>query len=376
MGPPFSILSLMQRDDLSPNERGWLRLHLTPGLARQGLLRLRQSFGSIEAILGASPQQWIGRAGLRSAVATAVPPASDRVLDATARRLAQLGVRLATLWDEDYPPLLAAIHDPPALLYVRGTWPPAEGLAVVGSRRTRPENIQISRQICRELAAHGIAVISGLARGIDTAAHLGALDGEGPTVAVLGCGIDRVYPPENARLFRQIAQQGTLISEYPPGAPPKAGHFPGRNRIISGLSRGVLVAEAAAGSGSLITAEFALEQGREVFALPGPPYDPNCAGSNGLLKDGAHLVTEARDILDLLWREHPQVAVATIEKVFADLSPQARQVVAELGPTPLHVDEIVRKCGLTPMEVSAILLHLELQGGVAQLPGMRYQRLR
>ena len=366
----------MRRDDLSPQERGWLRLHLTPGLARRGLLRLHQAFGGSEEILAASAQQWVARAGVRPAVAAAVPPADDAALERTSRRLAELGVRRATLWDEDFPPLLAAIHDPPALLYVRGTWPPAEGLAVVGSRATSPENIQMARTICRDLAANGVAIISGLARGIDTAAHLGALDAGGPTVAVLGCGIDRIYPPENGRIFQQIARQGTLVSEYPPGTPPKPGHFPGRNRIISGLSRGVLVAQAAHGSGSLITADFALEQGREVFALPGPTYAANCAGSNALLKDGAHLVTEARDILELLWRGCPPVVDHRPDPALAALSDEERRVVAELGPTPLHIDEIVRKSRLTPMEVSAILLHLELQGGVAQLPGMRYQRIR
>lgn len=366
----------MQRDELSPQERAWLRLSLTPGLGSRRLRKLYEAFGSIEAILADTSPRRLMRGGLPEKIAVAIPAPAEPLLEKTALRLAALGVRLVCLWDDDFPALLANIPDPPALLYVRGHWPPSPGLAVVGSRRAGAESLHMVRALCRELASGGVCVVSGLARGIDTAAHWGALDAGGLTVAVLGCGIDRIYPAENAKLFAQIAEQGTLISEYPPGTPPLAGHFPARNRIVSGLSRGVLIAEAAPGSGSLITAEYALEQGREVFALPGPPYAHQCSGSNALLKDGAHLVTEARDILDLLWSELPQAPRAIAEASQSSFSHEALDILGHLGANALHIDEIVRKSGLTPMEVSAILLHLELQGGVRQLPGMHYQRMR
>ncbi|WP_305044137.1 DNA-processing protein DprA [Geoalkalibacter sp.] len=364
----------MHTDSLSRRELDWLRLSLTPGLGRKALRRLHETFGGVAAIVADTTPRRLARAGLSARIAARIPGAEEPRLGQIARRLAAQGVRLASLWDEDFPPLLAAIPDPPALLYVRGQWPPPPGLAVVGSRRAGEESRRLVREICRDLAAAGLCIISGLARGIDTAAHLGALDAGGPTVAVLGCGIDRAYPPENARLFEQIARNGTLISEYAPGTPPLPGNFPGRNRIISGLARGVLVAEAAAGSGSLITAEFALEQGREVFALPGSPFGPQWHGSNGLLKDGAHLVTEARDLMDLLGADRPEPSVVPPPRPAPTLSAEALRVLGPLSATALHIDEIVRKSGLTPPEVSAILLHLELQGIIRQLPGMHYER--
>lgn len=363
---------------MTPREQSWLRLHLTDGLGRVGLIRLMEAFGSPEAALDATPPAW-KQAGIRGPVAEARPGAeAPRFLQAL-ETLTRLGVGIITLWDEDrYPALLRTIFDPPALLYVRGDLPDHPGLAVVGARRGTPANQRFTRAICRQVAARGIPIVSGLARGIDRAAHEGALAACGPTVAVLGCGIDRIYPPENEALFHEIlARGGAILSEYPPGTPPLPGHFPGRNRIISGLCRGVLVVEAAARSGSLITAEFALEQGREVFAIPGPPYSPASHGTNRLIKEGAHLVTEYADILDILEPlpgfETPEPDPALLEK---ELSGKTLKVYYELQDTPLHVDELAGKCGLTPMEVSAILLDLELADGAIQLPGMRYVRKR
>jgi DNA processing protein len=365
-------------DPLTEKDKGWLRLHLTRGLGRGGIIRLLECFGSLEAVLAAPAAEWTARAGIRAAVAAALPPAAAPEVAAAAGALERAGARIIPLWDEArYPPLLRAIHDPPALLYLLGDLPAAETLAVVGARQASANGRHLTATICAEMAERGITVVSGLARGIDTAAHQGVLDGGGRTVGVLGCGIDRVYPPENARLFVRILEQGGILSEYPPGTPPLAGHFPGRNRIISGLARGVLIVEAAEGSGSLITADFALEQGREVFAVPGPVYAPTSGGVNRLLKEGAHLVTEARDILDILWPQLPPQAVTRRQDLFAESLPETpRALYNQLGAEPLHVDELARRCGLTPMEVSAILLHLELQGGVEQLPGMRYVRSR
>jgi DNA processing protein len=360
---------------MTSHEKAWLRLHLTPGLGRSGLLRLLQAFGSPGAILAADPSSWSEQAGIRSSLARDVPAASNPIVAEAQSRMEQVGARIVAFDDDDYPPLLKAIHDPPALLYARGKLPEAEALAVVGARRATAAGKRLTEEICAEVGSRRITVVSGLARGIDTAAHRGALVGGGGTVAVLGCGIDRVYPPENARLFHHILEQGAIVSEYPPGTPPLAGHFPGRNRIISGMCRGVLVVEAAEGSGSLITADFALEQGREVFAVPGAVFAATAEGVNGLLKEGARLVTEAADILEVLWPEVPSGAARRHEETLASsLSGSALALFQHLGQEPLHIDELVQKTGLTPMEVSVILLTLELQGGAEQLPGMRYVR--
>lgn len=362
---------------MKTEEFAWLRLHLTPGLGRAALLRLIGAFGPAVSILEAGPGAWTRRAGIREAVAQALPAADDPRLLAAAGELERVEARIIPFRDaENYPPLLRAIHDPPALLYVRGTLPGPEALAVVGSRRASEAGRRVATTICTELAARDVTIVSGLARGIDTAAHLGALEGGGRTVGILGCGIDHIYPPENARLYPRILETGGILSEYPPGTLPLAGHFPGRNRIISGLCRGVLIVEAAEESGSLITAEFALEQGREVFAVPGAVASPVSRGVNQLLKDGAHLVTAAADILQVLWPRVPSRQGPHEEKaaVAAALSGSARDLFGLLGSEPLHIDDLVRTSGLTPMDVSAILLHLELQGAAKALPGMRFVR--
>ncbi len=363
---------------LTDTERLWLRLHLTRGLGRTGLVRLMNTFGSPAAILEAGPIDWVRRAGIRSAVAQSLPASNDSELLKIEDNLNRSAVRILTQWDADaYPPLLRTLYDPPAILYLRGTLVPQPALAVVGARRASETGRRLTRDLCHEIAARGITIVSGLARGIDTAAHEGALNGQGQTIAVLGCGIDRIYPPENKGLALRILEQGAILSEYPPGTPPLPGNFPGRNRIISGLSQGVLIVQAAKGSGSLITADFALEQGREVFAVPGPVYAETSGGVNQLLKEGAHLVTCATDILEVLWPDVPTRQQQKKEdSLQAQLTGEALALYRCLGAEPLHIDELARKSGLTPMEVSATLLHLELQGGVEQLPGMRYVRCR
>lgn len=362
---------------MTDNTCDWLRLHLTRGLGRRGLVRLIDSFGSPASALAAPAVEWTRRAGIRPAVAAALPAAKAPEVLQAATCLANLEVRLVTLWDGPaYPALLRHIHDPPAILYLRGRLPAGDALAVVGARRASQAGRRLTEELCRTLVDQGLVVVSGLARGIDTAAHRGALAGGGPTVGVLGCGIDQVYPPENTDLFEQVLANGALLSEYPPGTLPLPGHFPGRNRIISGLSRGVLVVEAAEGSGSLITVDFALEQGREVFAVPGAVHASTSGGVNRLLKDGAHLVTEAADILAVLAPGRPLATGSEPESFAAGLDPRARKVYRELSLEPMHIDELTGKSGLTPMEVSTILLDLELQGGVEQLPGMRYVRSR
>jgi DNA processing protein len=362
---------------MTKEQQDWLRLHLTSGLGRVGLIRLMEAFGSVSAILAADAEAWRQKASIRPAVAAALPAPHDPQLLKTTQLLDELGVTIITLWDQQhYPAALRTIYDPPALLYVLGSLPKQQAFAVVGARRASRSGRQLTTEICAELAAHNITVVSGLARGIDSAAHKGALE-TGRTVAVLGCGIDVVYPPENSSLAQDIIAHGAILSEYPPGTPPLAGHFPGRNRIISGLSKGVLIVEAAEKSGSLLTADFALEQGREVFAVPGPVYSQTGGGVNRLLKDGAHLVTEARDILEVLWPgTSVDLPILASDPLPEQLNNEQLRVYRNLGEEPLHVDQLARKCSLTAMELSAILLHLELEGGAEQLPGMRYIRKR
>ncbi|MBN1957863.1 MAG: DNA-processing protein DprA [Desulfuromonadales bacterium] len=361
---------------MNHSQRALLRLQLTPNLGRSSLFKLHRCFGDFTAAVNASVTAWKA-SGVAVPLQEHIPRESDSQVKKTLERLISLDVRLISFWDPGYPPLLREIHDPPALVYVRGELPRQECFAIVGSRRATAQGLIITQQLAATLAQQDICIVSGLARGIDAAAHRGALEAQGTTIAVLGCGIDRIYPPENSRLFHDILKSGAILSEYPPGAPPLAGHFPGRNRIISGLSRGVLIVEAAEKSGSLITGDFALEQGRELFAVPGGLNYVNSRGTNRLLKDGAQLVTEAEDILQALWPDRQsKVARQTQDAFVSSLSPAARAVYLCLGFEPLHIDNIARTCCLTPMELSAILLDLELQGGVQALPGNLYIRSR
>jgi DNA processing protein len=303
-------------------------------------------------------------------------------LRAMHRKIATQDIQMISYWDDDYPPLLKTIYDPPALFYLRGTLPATDSFAIVGSRKATTGGLELARELAGKLAAQGICIVSGMARGVDSAAHQGAVDTQGITIAVLGCGVDHIYPRENTRLYHQILERGAIISEHPPGTGPVARHFPGRNRIISGLARGVLIVEAAAGSGSLITADFALEQGRELFATPGAIHHPNSQGPHQLLKDGAQLVTDSNDILQALWPE--QITTRRPKSTSTppllpppppvNLDPPSLAVFQLLGANPLHHDEIARKCALTPMHLSAILLDLELRGGAKQLPGGHYVR--
>ncbi len=352
-----------------------LKLHLTPALGRSALFKLHHYFGDFTAALDASPQAWRA-AGVKSELQARIPADSDPVYGRIARQLVELEIRLVSFWDTDYPPLLREIHDPPALFYLSGQLPSQDCFAIVGSRRATPSGLKVTGQLASALARHDICIVSGLARGIDSAAHRGALKVDGPTIAVLGCGIDRIYPQENKQLFENILAQNAIISEYPPGTPPLAGHFPGRNRIISGLSKGVLIVEASAGSGSLITGEFALEQGRELFAIPGDLNSRNSQGTNSLLKQGAQLVTDVDDILHLIWPNQPSRQQRQRQQDLGEqLDNSALKVFQQLDHEPRHIDEIARSSGLTPMELSSILLDLELRGGIKVLPGNQYIRL-
>jgi len=352
----------------------WLRLQLTPGLGRAGLIRLIEHFKTPEKAIDNAGRGW-QLAGLRNGLTREIPAATDSKIQIACERLDEMNGRLLTIWDADYPQILRQIDDPPALLYCCGELPTEPAVAIVGTRHPTDFGRMFTKKLAEEIAAAGIVIVSGMARGIDSAAHRGALDGGGKTVAVLGCGIDRIYPPENAGLYKQIINNGTLLSEHPPGSDPLPGHFPGRNRIISALSLGTLVVEACRDSGSLITAEFALEQGREVMAIPGSVDRKTSYGPNLLIKQGAHAVTEAEEILEILGlsaihsRRHADQAISDV-----DLPGPAGRVLAALDLTPRHSDELTMESGLTPMELSVILLHLELQGYAEKLPGGRYIR--
>jgi DNA processing protein len=350
----------------------WLRLTLVPGLGGQGLRKLLGEFGLPSHVLGA------GRAALAGSVGDAL---AQRILtvyggaavDAALRWAEEPGHSIVTLADAAYPQQLLEIPDPPALLYVLGDAGRAarRGLAIVGSRNATPQGAADAERFARAFSTAGLTIASGLALGIDAAAHRGALDGTGSTVAVLGCGVDVVYPQRNANLYDAIAARGALVSEFPLGTPPVAANFPRRNRLISGLARGVLVVEAAPASGSLITARLAAEQGREVFAIPGSIHSPLSKGCHALIKQGAKLVESAQDVLDELgWPAAvavPAPASAQAEKPHA--------LLAHLGHDPCNVDTLCQRSGLTPDTVSAMLVELELAGMVAALPGGRYQRI-
>lgn len=347
----------------------WLRLTLTPGIGGETQRKLLAAFGLPEAIFAAGRLAVRAVAGERGDAIFDFDPAEavDRSI-AWAERPDQ---HIITLGDPDYPASLLEIPDPPTLLYVRGD--PAllarPGLAVVGSRNATPQGAQTAEAFARAIAGRGLTIISGLALGIDAAAHRGALAAGGATVAVIGTGADRVYPARNRELALAIAGHGAIVSEFPLGTPAVAANFPRRNRIISGLSCGVLVVEAAPESGSLITARLAAEQGREVFAIPGSIHSPVARGCHKLIKQGAKLVETAADVLEEL------VAGSEPSPTPAAGDDDAHPVLAALGHDPCALDDLVERTGQTAETLLGELLALELGGRVAALPGNRYQRL-
>jgi len=326
------------------------------------------------------------------ALATVVPGVIDKVAVVQQSRdfqdelegLHRHQVTLLTLADADYPRSLRWIADPPVVLYVKGRLLASHQLAVavIGSRQPSPYGKMSAQRFSQSLAEHGYTVVSGLARGIDSLAHQGALQAGGQTLAVLGSGFNMVYPPENQHLYEQICSQGAVLSEFPLNTKPDRWNFPRRNRIISGLALGTLVIEAAANSGSLHTARHALDQGREVFAIPGRIHDPNSRGTNGLIKKGAKLVETIDDILDELPEAVRMSArcVRDVETSFetepvpADLSPQEAQVLALLSATETHIDAISETTQLPVHVVAGILLTLELRELVQQFPGKLFVR--
>ena len=355
----------------------WIGLKAIPGIGNVTFRRLLERFETPEAVLSAPPAALSGVRGVTPAIREAITLASWRdFAEAECLRLAASGARIVTFTSADYPKSLFEIPDPPPFLYVQGELRCHEtAVAIVGSRRATAYGLQTTARLAGALAGHGVTVISGMARGVDTAAHKGAIAAGGRTVGVLGCGIDTVYPPENRKLFQEMAEKGGLVSEFPLGTLPLAENFPRRNRIISGLSRGVLVVEAAENSGSLITAQYALEHGRDVFAVPGNISFATSRGSNRLIKQGAKLVDCVEDILEELPGFGNPAGTAGQQapplRSFS-LTPKEAAVYEVLARSPLHIDDIIAQTELTAAEVSSMLLHLELKGAITPLPGTHY----
>ncbi|WP_313071409.1 DNA-processing protein DprA [Melaminivora sp.] len=387
----------MERDELA----AWLRLAHTPGVGRTSARRLLAAFGLPQSVFEQSQAQWRDCVGAGPARALADGATQqEELLQATWEWLredsgAGAARALVTLGDAAYPPALLATEDPPLLLYLMGVpqllqggrpLAPERCLAVVGSRNPTAQGTEHAWQFARALRAAGLCIVSGLARGVDAAAHEGALaeaphaDGLAATIAVVGTGLDRVYPRTHRELAHRIARAGLLVSEYPLGTPPLPANFPRRNRIISGLSLGTLVVEAALASGSLVTARLAAEQGREVFAIPGSIHAPQSRGCHALIRQGAKLVESAQDVLEELQLPGsalPAAAPCAPEGPAAapPLPARAGEVLRALGFDPLGLDALVARTGLDAAALQACLLELELDGHVARLAGGLFQRL-
>ena len=350
--------------------KAWLALSLIRGLGGESARLLLREFGSPDTVFAAS------NGSLKSFVKadTAAEIKKGIADEAIAPALAWLEDpvnHVVTLADSSYPQALLNIPDPPLLLYVKGRPDLLNraALAIVGSRSATPQGIHNAEAFAKSLSDAGLSIISGLAHGIDAAAHRGALRGQGSSIAVVGTGLDKVYPAANRELAHALAQQGALVSEFPLGTPPLAANFPRRNRLISGMSLGCLVVEASLQSGSLITARLALEQGRDVFAIPGSIHAPQSKGCHALLKQGAKLVETAQDILEELGGQ----LVATAQLTVSAGSESA--LLDHLGYDPVDADTLSVRCGLTIAELSAMLLTLELEGRISALPGGLYQRI-
>lgn len=366
--------------------RAWLALSLTRGLGGESARRLLMEFGSPDAVFAASISSL--KAIVKAEVAAEISKGiADDVVAPALTWLEDSNNHIFTLADSEYPQALLNIPDPPLLLYVKGRVDllnhPA--LAIVGSRSATPQGINNAEAFAKSLSDAGLCIISGMAHGIDAAAHRGALRGHGNTpgnalgnkqgssIAIVGTGLDKVYPAANRDLAHVLAQQGALISEFPLGTPPLAANFPRRNRLISGMSLGCLVVEASLQSGSLITARLALEQGREVFAIPGSIHAPQSKGCHALLKQGAKLVETAQDILEEL--NGMLVSTSSIA-LSPDIQGPSVALLDQLGFDPVDVDTLSARCGLTIAELSAMLLSLELEGRISTLPGGLYQRIQ
>lgn len=354
----------------------WVGFSLIHGIGRVRFSQLESYFGNLENAWKAAPSE-LKHSGLDDSSVRTITSSRPRIsLDAEMEKLDRYGVQTLTCQDEDYPARLKEIYDYPPLLYVRGSLLPQNEwcLAVVGTRRATVYGRQVTEEIVADLVRNKITIVSGLAKGIDTIAHHTALEAGGRTIAVFACGLDTVYPAENAELAHRIIPQGALISEYPLGTKPRAENFPRRNRIMSGLSLGVLVVEAGETSGAMITAHLALEQNREVFAIPGSILSPASNGTNQLIQEGAKLVRNYQDILEEL--NLTAVAHQMELKELIPASDTEVLLLKRLSAEPSHIDEVCRLSGLPISTVSSTLAMMELKGLVKQVGAMNYALAR
>ncbi|MFC1913902.1 DNA-processing protein DprA [Chloroflexota bacterium] len=350
----------------------WVGFSLIPGIGRVKLNQLENHFGSMEKAWRAPPAE-LKQAGLDNHAVNTVSQWQPKIsLEEEMGKLERYGVKAMTFHDPDYPSRLKEIYDYPPILYVKGSLLAEDEwcLAVVGTRRASAYGRQVTEEIVTDLTQSNITIVSGLAKGIDTIAHRSALEAGGRSIAIFACGLDLVYPSENTDLARSIMKQGALISEYPLGTRPRAENFPRRNRIMSGLSLGVLVVEAGESSGALITAQMALEQNREVFAIPGSILSPASRGPNHLIQEGAKLVRDYTDILEEL---NLTVVAHQIEmKEVLPSSDTESLLLKQLGTEPAHIDEVCRYSDLPAATVSSTLAMMELKGLVRQVGPMSY----
>jgi DNA processing protein len=380
----------LENEELEP----LLRLALVPGVGPTRLAQLVERFGSAERVLAGDLSTLRAVPGIGAELARRIRTANGReALAATRRaiaRLDSLGAHVLPRADATYPAPFHKVVEPPYLLFFAGDPGILAGssIAIVGTRSPTAYGRDAGQRLSRDLALAGFTIVSGMARGVDTAAHLGALDAPGRTVGVLGHGIEQVYPPENARLFERVRVGGALITEFLPGETPKPGNFPRRNRLITALAEAVLVVEMGHRSGAQHTVNYALEQGREVMAVPGPIGSPASEGTNQLIKDGARMVTSAADVIEELrgvgggWRPPHVEEVRAGEDAAAGrgrpalelLTAAEERVLASLSPVPIHIDDLVRGSGLPPPTALATLLELELRGLVRAAPGKRFSR--
>jgi DNA processing protein len=351
----------------------WLAISRVPYIGPARIERLLQTFGSL-SVAWSAPREAL-RVALEPRSLSELLAARSRINPAgELERLTRAGISVVHPGHPSYPRLLAEISGRPSILYVRGALAPADNasVAIVGTRRATPYGRQVAERIATELAQAGITVVSGLARGVDAAAHRAALEAGGRTIAVLGSGPDVIYPAEHRRLAEQILESGAILSELSPGAKPDAQNFPARNRIVSGMSLGTLIVEAPSRSGALITASFAADQGREVFVIPGSVFTPSAEGTNALLRDGARLVRDGADILDDLGLggNGPVVTQSRMS-----LDDDERKLLAALGKEARHIDELAEEAELPAGAVSALMLTMELKGLVRN-HGAQYYVLR
>ncbi len=358
------------------DKKYWVGFNLIKGIGAVRMQALINHFDDLESVWKAAPADLAG-AGLSLKLIERVVQAREQVdLEKVWGRIESQGIKILTWKDEVYPQRLKEIEQPPPVLYVRGDYLPDDlfAVAIVGTRRVTPYGRQITEELSSYLASNGITVISGLARGVDAIAHQTALKAAGRTVGVLGSGVDKIYPPEHRQLAEKMMEHGAIISDYAPGTPPDASNFPPRNRIISGLSLAVVVIEAGETSGALITAEFAAEQGREVFAVPGSILAPQSKGTNKLIQNGALPLLSVNDLMQALNLTRMGEHKAARKIIPADET-EAR-LMNVLSAEPLHVDEIRNQTELPIEKVSATLALMELKGMVRQVGGMNYVAMR